>query len=137
MSGGFDPVRAIDTLLAHRVRFLVIGGYAGNLRGSPLATFDLDICYARDAANLQALARALTSLRARLRGAPADVPFILDPRSLREADRFTFTTDAGSLDLLGTPDGVTSGYDELARAAEDMELGSGVTFKVAALEDLV
>ena len=93
----FDPVTALRTLLDHDVRFVLIGGFAGALRGSPLITGDLDICYARDDANLERLAEALRSLEARLRGAPPDVPFLLDARTLRAGDLFTFSTSVGRL----------------------------------------
>lgn len=53
------------TLVEHRVRFVLFGGFAAALRGSPVITGDVDICYARDAENLRALARALGRLRAR------------------------------------------------------------------------
>jgi hypothetical protein len=76
----FDPLQALRTLVAHRVRFVIIGGFAGALWGSPSITIDLDICYDRSAANYEALVSALRELRATLRGAPAGVPFQLDAR---------------------------------------------------------
>ena len=41
----FDPLTALRTLLERGVRFVLIGGYAGALRGSPVITGDVDICY--------------------------------------------------------------------------------------------
>jgi hypothetical protein len=41
---GFDPLRLLRTLDAHEVRYVIIGGVAGALWGSPSATFDLDVC---------------------------------------------------------------------------------------------
>ena len=118
------------------MRYVVIGAYAGRLLGSPSLTRDLDVCYARDAENLHALAQVLVDLRARLRGVPAgDVPFILDARTLRAGDTFTFTTDAGDFDIIGTPAG-TSGYDELIRNARPMDL-DGIQVQVVALDDLI
>lgn len=131
----FDPLRAIRTLADHSVRFVLIGGFAGRLHGSPTLTNDLDLCYARDPANLRALAAALRSLRARLRGAPDGVPFVLDARTLAAGDHFTFQTDAGALDCLGTPSGI-SGFDQLARAAVRMDL-DGLVVDVASVEDLI
>jgi hypothetical protein len=117
------------------VRFVLIGGFGGRLHGSPTVTNDLDLCYARDRDNLEALARALKRLHARLRGAPEAVPFRLDARTLAAGDHFTFATDAGSLDILGTPAGV-SGFEELSRTAEAMDL-DGLTVPVASLDDLI
>ena len=131
----FDPLSALRTLTEHGVRFVLIGGYAGALRGSPMITGDLDVCYARADANLEALAAALRALEARLRGAPPDVPFRLDAAALRAGDHFTFTTNAGPLDCLGTPAG-TNGFPDLDGAAttEDVE---GIPIRVASIEDLI
>jgi hypothetical protein len=131
----FSPVPLIEALVLHKVRFLVIGSFAGILHGSPLITQDLDICYARDDGNLEALARALREIGARLRGVKENVPFKLDARSLKAGDSFTFTTRLGDLDCLGTPTG-TRGYDELAASATEYEV-AGMRVKVVSLDDLI
>jgi hypothetical protein len=76
------------------------------LFGSPTVTNDLDICCARDQDNLERLAAALVELEARLRGGDEAVPFLLDAETLRNGDRFTFVTRAGSLDILASPSGI-------------------------------
>jgi hypothetical protein len=131
----FRPASALETLLEHRVRFVLIGGLAANLHGSPSVTEDLDICYARDRKNLESLSAALLELRARLRGAPSDVPFLLDAATLEAGDHFTFDTDAGSLDILGTPAG-TSGFDALNVNAVEMHFDL-MSVKVASIDDLM
>ena len=131
----FDPLRALRTLLERDVRFVLIGGYAGALRGSPVITGDLDICYARDDDNLERLADALRSLDAHLRDAPPDVPFLLDARTLRAGDHFTFSTAVGALDILGMPSG-TKGFADLDANASD-EVVDGLTVRVASIEDLI
>ena len=131
----FDPLATLRTLQDHGVRFVLIGGYAAALRGSPVITGDLDICYARDDANLVRLADALRSLDARLRGAPPDVPFLLDAQTLRAGDHFTFSTSVGPLDILGTPAG-TDGFADLDPRATD-EVVEGMKVRVAAIEDLI
>ena len=131
----FDPLRTLTVLKAHRVRFIVIGAFAGRLWGSPSVTNDLDICYAWDPANLTALASALRELRASLRGVSDAIPFRLDAQSLKAGDHFTFATDAGNFDCLGFPAG-SGGFAQLARAAEDLDLGR-VKAWVASLEDLI
>ena len=70
-----------------------------------------------------------------LRGAPEDVPFVLDARTLANGDHFTFVTDAGNLDILGTPAGVP-GFDELERTADRMDL-DGLSVLVASIDDLI
>jgi len=122
-------------LARHGVRFVLIGGFAGKLWGSPTVTTDIDVCYARDNENLDALARALRELGATPRGAPANLPLRLDGRTLAAGDHFTLTTRLGELDCLGTPQG-SSGFAELDRNAADFDL-EGLTVRVASLDDLI
>ncbi len=131
----FAPLQSLEVLRRHDVAFVLIGGMAGNARGSSLVTNDIDICYQRTPQNLDRLAAALNELNARLRGAPEGVPFILDARSLRAGDHFTFETDAGDLDCLGTPAG-TRGYEDLAARADAVDL-EGFEVLVASLDDLI
>lgn len=131
----FDPIRVIETLHRHGVRYVLIGGFAARLLGSPLITQDLDICYARDRANLEALAKALTEMGARLRGVNEAVPFRLDALTLQRGDSFTFETDLSDFDVLGTPSG-TGGYDDLVRSAEELDIG-GIKVMVASVDSLI
>ena len=131
----FDPLKILKTLDRHAVKFVIIGGIAGRLWGSPTVTNDLDICHGRDAGNMKALTAALRDLDVKLRGADRDLPFIADARTLKAGDAFTFATSAGNFDILGTPAG-SSGYEALARTATKMDVG-GVTVLVAAIEDLI
>jgi hypothetical protein len=132
---GFAPRPALRMLVDHGVRFVLIGGLAARQRGSPSITNDLDVCYDRAQDNLERLATALAAMHAGLRGVDEDVPFILDARTLRNGDSFTFDTDFGALDVLATPSG-TSGYADLVAAAEPMDLG-GVTVDVVSIDDLI
>jgi hypothetical protein len=131
----FDPTYALRVLSRHGVRFVVIGGFAGRLWGSNSITNDLDICYARDDRNLEALAGALQELGAHLRGAPKDLPFLLDAKTLKAGDHFTFETTAGNLDCLGTPQG-SQGYLDLIQGSSAVDL-EGIRVSVVALEDLI
>ncbi len=83
------------------VRFVLVGGFAGTVHGSPRVTIDLDIVYARDAENLARLAAALSPLSPYLRGVPPGLPFVLDASTLARGLNFTLTTSRGDLDLLG------------------------------------
>ncbi len=133
-----DPnqLDALETLTVRRVRFVVIGGVAATAWGAPIVTYDTDVCYARDERNLRRMVLALKDLNAKLRGAPEDVPFILDAKTLKMGGSSTFETDAGALDILAFPSGAPGGYEELAPAATRMNFG-GFEVKVAALEDVI
>jgi hypothetical protein len=134
----FDPDRLLATLVDHEVRFVVIGGLAGNLRGTPVVTYDLDVCYARERADRERMAVALSELHASLRVARDDgeLQFPLDARALALGDTFTLRTDFGPFDILGTPSG-TRGYDDLAAGATQFEVADGVVVMVASVEDLI
>jgi len=131
----FDPLALLRTLADHGVRFVLIGGYAAAIRGSPVITGDVEVCYARDDVNLERLAAALDELGATLRGAPADVPFRLDARTLKAGDHLTFATSAGLLDCLGTPAG-TDGFADIDASATDEDL-DGLVVRVASVDDLI
>ena len=132
----FDPIRVFQLLQRHGVRFVVIGGVAGRLWGSPTMTNDVDICYDRAQPNLERLAAALLEIRARLRGVDDDVPFPLDAITLAKGQNFTFATDLGPVDVVGTPAGVRD-FDELAVNATSFDLGDGVVVPVCDLDDLI
>ena len=132
----FRPRQLLEALRAHDVDFVLIGGMAGVARGSSYPTYDVDIAYARDRENLVRLAAALVELRARLRGAPPDLPFILDAKTLESGAHFTFQTRYGALDILtdasGSPD-----YEELKRAAGAPVDVEGVAVRVCSLDHLI
>lgn len=136
----FEPDRILRMLTDHEVRFIVIGGLAGNLRGTPVVTHDIDVCYARDRVNLTRLASALSALNAQLRLADEQeergLVLPVDERSLAVGDTFTFRTDFGPLDILGTPSG-TRGFEDLDQTATDEQLGEGLQVRVASVEDLI
>jgi hypothetical protein len=133
----FEPLRALRVLDRHGVRYIVIGGFAGDLLGAPLNTNDLDICYERTAPNMERLAAALAELGATLRvaGVEEDLPFILDGKTLAAGDSFTFETDAGALDVLGTPSG-TAGFTDLSQRAHVVPIGD-IQILVVDIADLM
>lgn len=131
----FDPVEALRVLVDHDVRFVIVGGVAARIWGSPTTTRDVDICAARTPDDLERLAQALISLEARLRGVDDEVPFILEARTLAAGGNFTFSTRLGPLDVLAYPAGV-QGYDELIEHARPVKLGD-LDVLVADLDDLI
>jgi hypothetical protein len=130
-----DLLRVIELFARHGVEYLVIGGQAAVLHGSPQLTYDTDLCYRRTPENLQRLARALAEIHPTLRGAPPDLPFRLDAQSLALGANFTFNTDLGPLDLLGWVEPLGA-YDDLIGRAEEYDLGT-THVKVIALDDLI
>jgi predicted nucleotidyltransferase len=135
------PPRAPDLrgllgpLVEHGVRFVLIGGMAGIARGSSYPSFDLDIAYARDKANVKRLVSALKEIGVRLRGAPGDLPFQLDERMIENGANFTFVTPFGDLDVLADVAGVRD-FEELATGSEEKDV-FGLPVQVASLDHLI
>jgi hypothetical protein len=128
-------LREILALLAsHQVRFSVIGGVALIARGVQRATEDVDIAYARDRENLKRLAGALQTIHPRLRGVPADLPFVLDEASLRSGLNFTLDTDLGPLDLFGEVPGLGT-FDHVDAASSELEI-AGTRLLVLTIDGL-
>jgi hypothetical protein len=127
----------IAILERHQVRYLIIGGLAAVLHGSPIVTADADICPARDGENLQRLAAALKDLQARLRveREPKGVAFPFERAFLANVQVLNLTTPYGDLDLSYVPAG-TSGYDDLVRNASNLIIG-GCSVQVASLDDVI
>lgn len=136
MSVDFSPIAIFRTLERHGVRYIVIGGVAGNLHGSSVVTNDTDVCYDRDRENLIRLAAALRELEARPRGFPPDLPFILDEQTLRNGDVFTFETTRGPFDCLATPQ-PTNGYAQLEANSALVEIADDLEVRLCSLDDLI
>jgi hypothetical protein len=130
----FRPTALLKRLAAHGVDFVVVGGIAMIAHGSSRNTFDLDICYATDPPNLEALGTALVEMGAKLRGVEEELPFVPDGRTLRRTSVLTLVTPYGGVDLLATPSGGPR-YDLLRERAE-RALVDGVAILVASLDDL-
>jgi predicted nucleotidyltransferase len=130
-----DIERFLKELHDHGVQFIIIGGMAAVAQGSAYLTADLDLCYSRHRENLQKLANALAPFHARLRDAPASLPFSLDVSTLRSGLNFTLSTDSGDLDLFGEVLGLGS-YEEATRFCQEVEL-FGLPCKVLTLEGLL
>jgi hypothetical protein len=132
----FDPAPILSALNRNGVDFVVVGGLAGLAHGSRYPTNDTDVAYARGRENLERLATALRELEASLRGAPPDLPFVLDAVSLANGANFTFDTRYGSLDILADPAGAPA-YATLRDEAGDELLVEGIRIRVASLDHLI
>ena len=130
-----DAGRLLQALARNGVDFVLIGGLAGMLHGSAYPTFDLDVVYARDKQNISRVTAALREVDVKLRGAPADLPFVLDERTIENGSNFTFETRFGSFDILGHADGMPP-YEELRNNSKLGEI-DGVEVRVASINDLI
>jgi hypothetical protein len=130
-----DAPLILRKLVAAGVDFVVIGGIAVVLHGYPRLTRDLDIAFAHDADNLDALSGVLTDLGAKLRGVEDEVPFVPDRRTLQGIELLTLETSAGWFDVHRLPQGVSS-YASLRRNAERVPV-EDFSLLVASPDDLI
>ncbi len=95
----FDEALAI--LVEHEVEFIIVGGIAAILQGSPLTTLDLDILYQATDENHVRLASALVRLEATYLD-PAGRRIEPDLERLSSMRIHLLETRCGRLDLLKT-----------------------------------
>jgi hypothetical protein len=117
------------------VELVVVGGLAVIAHGHARATLDIDVCYARTPENLRRLVSALKPLHPRLRGAPPELPFFWDEKTLKNGLNFTLVSDEGDIDLLGEVTGLGN-YDDIVLRAIEIEL-YGASVRILSLEDLI
>jgi hypothetical protein len=137
MSPEFRPEAILEVLERHRVRYVLIGGFAATIHGSPYVTTDVDITPAAGPENLARLSAALNELEARKRvaGEPEGFAFSHDAASLAKGQIWNLITRFGDLDISFVPSG-TRGYDDLRRDAADLEI-LGVQVPLASLADII
>jgi len=132
-----SPLERFCALIAeHGVEFIIVGGQAEALMGSPRVTYDVDLCYRRTTDNLERLASALGTLKLTLRGAPPDLRFRLDAQALALGQNYTFEVDGEyPLDFLGYLEPIGT-YEDLLPHAESVSIGGRPT-RVIGLDDLI
>jgi predicted nucleotidyltransferase len=127
--------KLLEPLVRHSVEFILIGGMAGIAHGSSYPSYDLDVVYARNSANVARLVLALGEIGVRLRGASQELTFQLDARTIENGANFTFVTPYGDLDILGDVAGVQA-FEDLAGNAVEREVG-GLPVRIASIDDLI
>lgn len=134
----FDPVEICAVLSEEGVEFVVLGGFAAIIHGSPLPTEDIDVIPSRSAANLERLAAALQRLEAKIRTGDEpietriDAAFIMNmPHMLNLVTRF------GDIDLVFTPAGALKNYEQWLEGARRAQLREGLVVAVADLDDVI
>ena len=126
----------LKRLLQHDVDFVLAGGLACTVHGSPLVTQDIDICIAFDDTQLQRLRDALRDLAPRLRMNPQFKPSFLEhPKRSNELKNIYLETDLGILDMMSELQPVGHFQDVKKRAIEIKIYG--YSCRVVSIEDLI
>lgn len=131
----FSPRPLLAKLTEGGVDFVVIGGIAVIAQGYVRMTRDLDIVFAGDSANLEALGAVLADVDARLRDVTDNVPFTADARTLAGVQLLTLETSLGWLDVHRSVPGVRD-YKALRSRAVSATIES-TRVLVASLQDLI
>ncbi len=137
-------VALVSWLNANRIDYVLVGPVARAIRGDSSARGPVAIVPAPYGRNLDRLARALMSARARLRTevrpgqfttAANTVPVKLNAEKLLRAERWTLRCGEHDVDVEGRPAG-SPRYQELLYEASRFELAPEVSVEVAAPEDV-
>lgn len=130
-----DYLVILETLVDHKVDFIVIGGVCAVLHGAPLATLDLELVHSRAPENLARLLAALQALDAydREHGDRRLRPGL---SHLSTAGHQLLATRGGSLDLLGTVNG-ERGYDDLLPHTIEIQVGNSLKIRLLDLPTLI
>ncbi len=97
-----DQREFLSVLNAHKVRYLLIGGYAVGIHSEPRTTKDLDIFIRSDEQNSEAVYRALANFGAPLNG--------YGPEDFYDGTTFQIGQPPSRIDILQKIDGVE--FDE-------------------------
>jgi hypothetical protein len=138
----FDGAALFDALARHRVRYVVIGGFAVIAHGVIRTTEDLDICPDPDPENLGRLAALLAESGAEQLGAGEfehdELPYDpTHPEHLQRGGNFRVMTQHGPLDVMEWVPGIEDehAFARLAARAVSAEF-RGAQVLVASFEDL-
>jgi hypothetical protein len=128
-------VGLLRILKEHDIDFVIIGGVAAALRGSPVVTYDLDVCAPLDEPNLLRILEAIRHLNPVWRQRP-DIKAIPEKlQSFRGAVLLTLRTDLGAFDVLGDLPGVGS-FEDAIKQATTLDV-SGLQCRVLNVDGLI
>lgn len=134
----FEPEEICAVLVEEGVQFVLVGGLAAVLHGSPLPTVDIDVVPERESENFERLAAALKRLGAKLRTEAGPVEAPMDAAFIQAMPlMLNLVTDHGDIDLTFEPSGPRVGYAAWNEEASDMTIGDGIVIRVASLQAII
>jgi len=134
----FDPVSICRVLSERGVKFVVLGGFATVIHGSPVPTEDIDVIPSRDIENLERLASALQQMNAAIRTSDGPVHTRIDAGFIASMpNMLNLVTDFGDMDLVFNPAGRLVNYEQWNEGAKYAQLEPGLVVAVAALDDII
>jgi hypothetical protein len=130
--------RLIDGLARARANFVVVGMVAGQMYGSRIATYDLDIVYEVDDVNIERIVAYLLDIDAYVKDTwPNEGMASEFSRDLLLRDKsLTLGTSEGEIDLLDRIDGL-GGYGNVYEHSVPIKTSGGLEVRVLMLEGLI
>jgi hypothetical protein len=125
----------LQTLVDHRVDFIVIGGVSAVLNGAPLNTLDVDVVHSTSAENVEKLLSALRELDAYYRIQP-ERRIRPDASHLSSGGHHLLLTKFGPADFLGTVSKQRA-YADLLPFSTELVLDPTLAIRVLNLEMLI
>lgn len=132
---GSNLAAALRDLCRSEIQFIVVGGLAAVLNGAPLQTYDLDLVYSPEPANIDRLLHFLRDVDAIFRIQPERK---LPPAEshLSAGGHINLLTRYGPIDLLATI-GEDLHFPDLLPHSIEMDIGNGCSVRVLNLETLI
>jgi len=132
-----DNLKALlERLLKYDIDFVLAGGLACTVHGSPLVTQDIDICFAINDEQVSKLRKALADLSPRHRMNPNFKPSFLEfPPNLQGVKNIYLETDLGVLDVLSELQPIGD-FEKVKRNSITITL-YGYECRVVSIEDLI
>ena len=110
-------------LIAGKVEFVLVGGFAAVAHGVTLVTRDVDVCCRFSQENLMRIQNALADLHPVHRSRP-DMPLELTPEQCASLKNLYVKTDLGVVDCLGEILAVGE-FDQVEKHVVELDLPSG------------
>lgn len=130
----YEPLEILRILMRHRTDFVIVGGVAARLAGSPVSTADLDLVYLNEESNNRRFAAALAELDALYKD-PAGRRIEPDAERLSRNQINLLRTSLGDLDLLQSI-GHGRRYDDLLLRSIEYRV-DGLTVKAIDVPTLI
>ena len=119
----------------HEVDFIIIGGVAAHLLGSPMSTLDVNVCAPLTEENLTRILASIRDLHPMWRFRPDHKIPVDSLEQFRGFKNLYIDTDIGVLDVLGELPGIGS-FDAIRERTEEVIL-DGTVYKVLDIDTLI
>lgn len=130
-----DLNRLLQRLCDAKIDFVIVGGFAAILHGSPLMTRDLDICAVLTEETIEKLREALRDLDPVHRFTPQKLSFLTSPPRGEKLQNLYLETEWGPVDVLTSILGIGD-FDAVRTNAVEFDLFDRKC-RVISLDDLI